>query len=97
MSELDLAPLAKQQTWKTQIQFNGRHSAFITDKCLHGALVDGSIAQMARAYLDHGHCRPSNPGGSLRGLMAIDNDLQSLEDRRFIADIQKTIGVGERV
>ena len=36
-SELDLTALAKQQAWKTQLQFNGRHSAFVTDKYLHSA------------------------------------------------------------
>ena len=76
-SELDLAALAKQQTWKTQLQFNGRHSAFVTDKYLHSALVDDSVAHMAGTYFNHGHCSPQNPGGSLRGLMAIDSQLQS--------------------
>ena len=57
-SELDLAALAKQQTWKTQLQFNGRHSAFVTDKYLHSALVDDSVAHMAGAYSNHRHCSP---------------------------------------
>ena len=90
-SELDLTALAKQQKWKTQLQFNGRHSAFVTDKYLHSAMVDDSVAHMAGTYFNHGHCSPNNPGGSLRGLMAIDSQQQSLEDRRFISDIQKMI------
>ena len=90
-SELDLTALAKQQKWKTQLQFNGRHSAFVTDKYLHSALVDDSVAHMAGTYFNHGHCSPNNPDGSLRGLMAIDSDLQSLEDRRFVSDIQEMV------
>ena len=87
-SELDLTALAKQQAWKTQLQFNGRHSAFVTDKYLHSAVVNDSVAHMAGTYFNHGHCSPQNPGGSLRGLMAIDSQLQTAADRRFTSDIQ---------
>ena len=90
-SELGLAALAKQQTRKTQLQFNGRHSAFVTDKYLHSALVDDSVAHMAGTYFNHGHCSPQNPGGSLRGLMTIDSQLQSLEDRRLTTNIQDLV------
>ena len=87
-SELDLTALAGQQAWKTQLQFNGRHSAFVTDKYLHSAVVNDSVAHMAGTYFNHGHCSPQNPGGSLRGLMAIDSQLQTAADRRFTSDIQ---------
>ena len=87
-SDLDLAALAKQQNWRTQLQFNGRHSAFVTDKYMHSALVDDSVAgNMAGSYFNHGNCSPDNPGGSLRGLMAIDSELQSNQDRRFVVDV----------
>ena len=61
-SELDLSTLAAQQKWKNQLQFNGRHSAFVTAKYLLSALVDDTIAaNMAGTYFNHGYCSPDNP------------------------------------
>ena len=59
---MDLSALAAQQKWKTQLQFNGRHSAFVTDKYLHNALVNETVAtNMAGTYFNHGHCSPDSP------------------------------------
>jgi hypothetical protein len=91
-AELDLSALAAQQKWKTQIQFNGRHSAFVTDKYMHSALVTDTVADnMAGTYLNHGYCTPDNPEGSLRGLMAIDSDPPSLEDLHFVSQVQQMV------
>ena len=89
---MDLSALAAQQRWKTQLQFNGRHSAFVTDKYLHSALVDDTVAaNMAGTYFNHGHCSPDNPKGSLRGLMAIDSDLQSPQDLLFMSQVRQMV------
>ena len=91
-SSLNLALLATQQQWKTQLQFNGRHSAFVTDRYLHSASVDDSIADnMSGAYFNHGHCGPHNPAGSLRGLMSVDCGPQSQEDRLFTASVKELV------
>ena len=47
---------------------------------------------MAGTYFNHGRCKPNNPGGSLRGIVAVDSELQSPEDRRFESEIQQMVG-----
>ena len=91
-SELDLSALAAQQKWRTQLQFNGRHSAFVTDKYLHSAPVDDTIAaNMAGTYFNHGYCSPANPKGSRRGLMAIDSSLRSPQDLPFMSQVEQMV------
>ena len=62
-TELDLSALAGQQRWKTQLQFNGRHSAFVTDKYLHSALVDDTACrtQHGRYLLQPWLLQPGQP------------------------------------
>ena len=46
---------------------------------------------MAGTYFNHGHCSPYNPKGSLRVLMAIDNDLLSPQDLLFVSQVQQIV------
>lgn len=48
---------------------------------LLGALVDDTVAaNMAGTYFNHDYCSPDNPTESLRGLMAMVNNLHLPQD-----------------
>ena len=93
-SELDLIAHAQQQNWRTQVQFNGRYSSWVTNKFMHSAVVDSTVAvNAAGTYFNHGECGPENPEGSLKGLMVID-DVQTQADRDFMSAVRDIIGKG---
>jgi hypothetical protein len=93
-SELDLFAQAQQQNWRTQVQFNGRYSSWVTNKFMHSAVVDSTVAaNAAGTYFNHGECGPENPEGSLKGLMVIDS-VQTQADKDFMSAVRDIVSSG---
>ena len=76
------------------MQFNGRYSSWVTDKFMHSAVVDSTVAaNAAGTYFNHGEYGPDNPEGSLKGLMVIDS-VQTQADKDFMSAVRDIVSSG---